>query len=81
MYDLDKDGFEELLIHRNITRNPGESKDCTHIFKPDFIVTNDEEMNGIVSAFNLEQNYPNPFNPVTTISYNIPNSKVTLQSI
>lgn len=72
MYDLDKDGYEELLIHRNIVRNDGKSKDCTHIFKPDFIVTNNEEMNGVVSEYSLEQNYPNPFNAVTNISYTLP---------
>ncbi|RKY94416.1 MAG: hypothetical protein DRQ13_08280, partial [Ignavibacteriae bacterium] len=72
MYDLDDDGFEELLIHRSITRSPGESKDCTHIFKPDFIVENNDDIGSIVSEFTLEQNYPNPFNPTTTISYNLP---------
>jgi len=72
MYDLDKDGYEELLIHRTFVRNDGKSKRCTHIFKPDFIVTNNDEIDDVATAYSLEQNYPNPFNAVTNISYSIP---------
>lgn len=33
----------------------------------------------VKNAYNLLQNYPNPFNPITTITFNIPQSeKVTI---
>ncbi len=72
MYNLHGDEYEELFIHRDIVRFDGKAKHCTHIFKPDFAVTSNEENGDIVSEFRLEQNYPNPFNPVTNISYIIP---------
>jgi hypothetical protein len=71
MYDLDKDDYEEILIHRTFVRNDGKAKHCTHIFKPDFIVTNTDEMYNVVSEYSLEQNYPNPFNPATSIRYSL----------
>ena len=72
MYDLDKDGYEELLINRDVMRSDGKSKRCTHIFKPDFVVDINNKTDSQVFDFSLEQNYPNPFNPVTTISYSLP---------
>ena len=72
MFDLDDDGNEELLIHRDIVRNNGEGKFCTHIFKPDFVGPVIDNNKTVITAYSLEQNYPNPFNPVTTISYILP---------
>jgi len=80
MYDLDDNGYEELLIHRDIVRNDGKAKHCTHIFKPNFVVTNREENDIAVLAYSLEQNYPNPFNSATNISYTLPiKSQVSLK--
>ncbi len=72
MYDLDDDREEELLIHRDIVRNDGKSKQCTYIFKPDFPVPVTDENESVFLDYSLAQNYPNPFNPVTTISYTLP---------
>lgn len=72
MYDLDYNGYEELLIHRGTTRSDGKTKEVTHIFKPDFVVPVTNESEDIISGYSLEQNYPNPFNPATTVSYNLP---------
>ena len=72
MYDLDKDGYEEMLINRLTVRNDGKSKRCTHIFIPGFVVPVNNEMESSVLEFSLDQNYPNPFNPTTTISYSLP---------
>jgi hypothetical protein len=72
MFDLDDDGYEELLIHRDIVRNDGHGKHVTHIYKPELIVSIDDGINDVISGYSLEQNYPNPFNPVTTISYRLP---------
>ncbi|MDX1372133.1 MAG: T9SS type A sorting domain-containing protein, partial [Nitrososphaeraceae archaeon] len=71
MYDLDNDGYDELLVNRNITRSDGKSKLCTYIFKPDFVVPVINNEITIRSDYELEQNYPNPFNPATTISYTL----------
>ncbi len=71
MYDLDNDGYEELLIHRDIVIN-NDSRNFTQIFKPNFITSVSPKNENIVTEYSLEQNYPNPFNPVTTISYNLP---------
>ena len=72
MYDLDGNGYEEILIHRGNTRSDGKTKQVTHIFRPDFIVSTNDENTNVISGYSLEQNYPNPFNPFTTISYNLP---------
>ena len=72
MYDLDGNGYEELLIHRDIIRSDGKGKLTTFIYKPDFVVPVIDENESVISGYSLEQNYPNPFNPTTTISYNIP---------
>jgi len=72
MYDLDNNGYEELLIHRDIVRSDGKGKHTTFIYKPDFVVPVTDENESVILGYSLEQNYPNPFNPVTTISYNLP---------
>lgn len=72
MYDLDNDGYKELLINRITIRNDGKSKRCTHILKPDFIVSINNELQNPISGYSVIQNYPNPFNSFTTISYTLP---------
>lgn len=72
MYDLDGDVYAELLIHRGTVRNDGKTKEVTHIFKPDFVVSVRDENGSEVLGYSLEQNYPNPFNQATTVSYYLP---------
>ena len=72
MHDLDKNGYDELLIYRLSVRNDGKSKLSTHIFKQDFVGPVNNEINPDISGYFLEQNYPNPFNPLTKISYSLP---------
>ena len=71
MYDLDNDGFDELLIHRDKTRTDGKFKFCTDVFYPDFLTSVNPEYNNKILNYSLEQNYPNPFNPITSIQYTI----------
>ncbi len=80
MYDLDRDGYEELLIHQDITDQTGDGRHFTQIFKPDFLVSVDDKNQNIISGYSLAQNYPNPFNPITSISYYLPKrSNVSLK--
>ncbi len=72
MYDLDNDGYEEMLIHRSVRRTDGQGKHTTFIYKPDFVVPVIDENESVILGYSLEQNYPNPFNPTTTILYNLP---------
>ncbi|MBX7041313.1 MAG: T9SS type A sorting domain-containing protein [Ignavibacteria bacterium] len=39
-----------------------------------FLVNTNENSEALPLSFKLHQNYPNPFNPVTTITYDLPNS-------
>jgi len=71
MYDLDNDGYEEMLIHRVIIQN-GQGKHTTFIYNPELVVSIIKEYNRVISGYSLEQNYPNPFNPETTITYVLP---------
>lgn len=73
MYDLDNDGFDELLIHRDKTRTDGKFKFCTDVFYPDFLTSINEGNHFTNLDYSLQQNYPNPFNPNTSIKYTIPN--------
>ncbi|RQW08524.1 hypothetical protein EH222_05605 [candidate division KSB1 bacterium] len=44
------------------------------------LASEEGECASIPTVFRLQQNYPNPFNPVTTLSYDLPNSsRVTLR--
>lgn len=71
MYDLNKDGYAELLIHRGKYNTNGDYKNCTDVYKPDFLTSINEENHFTNLYYTLEQNYPNPFNPITSIQYAI----------
>ncbi len=80
MYDIDNDKTEELLIHRGTSLPNGYTKEVTHLFKPNFIVSAANTIVSELSGFELEQVYPNPFNPGTNIAYTIPvRSQVSLK--
>ena len=71
MYDIDLDGFEELLIMMD-DDPPGLGSIIllTRIYKPaDLVSVKGSELT--VTSYNLYQNYPNPFNPITNIEYEI----------
>lgn len=68
-FDVDGDGFVEILIWTNGTLKIYSTTSSVNIL-------NTSE---IISDFNLGQNYPNPFNPSTNIEYSIgSNSEVQL---
>jgi hypothetical protein len=80
MFDLNGDGYEELLIHRLKYRNDGKFKRSTDVFKPDFLTSVNSENNNTNLDYSLEQNYPNPFNPSTRIQYQVSSiSQITLK--
>jgi hypothetical protein len=84
MYDLDTDGFEELLVMMD-DDPPGFGNRIllTRVFKPTDLVSV-EESESIAISYNLYQNYPNPFNPITNIEYEIPktsNVKIEVYNI
>ncbi len=73
MYDLDHDGYEEIIINGKSSTRPEEGfgKVESYVYKPTELVSADENHTP-ESDFNLRQNYPNPFNPTTRIRYEIP---------
>jgi len=80
LYDLDNDGYPEMLIYRYTIRNDGKIRWSTYIYKPNLLVPTNTGIERSVSGYKLEQNYPNPFNPSTTIDYSIKsNGFVTLK--
>ena len=80
MYDINFDGFEELLIMTNRVFNNYQDHELkTKIYKPTALVSV-EESELIVTSYNLYQNYPNPFNPKTIIEYSTPsNTHISLK--
>jgi hypothetical protein len=44
-------------------------------------VTGVEEMEGVVTSFEMNQNYPNPFNPSTTITFTLPKATRVMLAI
>ena len=71
MYDIDRDGFEEILIMTDeVFGNYQYRKIFTKIYKPTYLVNVDNEAIEITN-FDINQNYPNPFNPETKISYEV----------
>ncbi|VAX26280.1 hypothetical protein MNBD_IGNAVI01-36 [hydrothermal vent metagenome] len=74
MYDVNSDGFEELLIMTDkLFNNYHDKKTFTQIYKPtDLVGVKEPEVK--ISSFKLYQNYPNPFNPSTFISYQLPSA-------
>lgn len=72
MYDLDADGFDELLVMMD-DDPPGLGSIIllTRIYKPtDLVSVEDNEPT--VNSYNILQNYPNPFNPITNINFEVP---------
>ena len=68
-FDIDGDGYIELLLYIQYESAPYNSKltilsTASHVIA----VENDSKT---AAKYNLGQNYPNPFNPTTTISYSI----------
>jgi hypothetical protein len=74
MYDIDNDGFEEIIINGEANTEPsteGFWKVESYFYKPTEIVSV-KQISEKVNSFELLQNYPNPFNPNTEISYQLP---------
>jgi len=61
-------------IERNVRPNPeGSNPDLGAYESPlPSAVGINNNMNKILTEFEIKQNYPNPFNPITTIKYSIP---------
>jgi len=72
LYNLTGDGKDELLI--NCWDDPpglGTIKWFNWIYKPNFVVSVNNEQNTLPKGFSLSSNYPNPFNPQTNIKFEI----------
>jgi len=75
LYDLTGDGKDELLI--NSWDDPpglGTIKWFNWIYKPNFTVDVETEVNSIPADYTLYPVYPNPFNPRTNIKFDIANT-------
>ena len=73
LYDIDNDGFEELLISGIISDDLNKTvTSYTDIYKPGEAITGVEDEYDSDKGFELYANYPNPFNPNTKIIYEIP---------
>jgi|WetSurMetagenome_2_1015567.scaffolds.fasta_scaffold92877_1 hypothetical protein len=76
-YDINDDGKKELFFDTYTHKDSmGQTyfKDINRIFKPNFTVYVNNEINSPVSEYSLEQNYPNPFNPSTNIIFRLKES-------
>lgn len=74
MYDLNNDGIEELIINLDdVIQNVG-LRLFSYIYKPEFTVDVETEVNSIPTDYTLYPVYPNPFNPKTNIKFDIANN-------
>jgi hypothetical protein len=64
--DLDGDGRKDLII--------GEYDGNFTYFKNLFAPASVDDLENLITGFELYQNYPNPFNPATTIKYRVTQS-------
>jgi hypothetical protein len=69
--DVNKDGYDELIIGAPEFGNNGKSYLYSYPEAPSFIQNGFYDQNKIHNYF-LNQNYPNPFNPVTVIKFSLP---------
>jgi hypothetical protein len=71
IYDLTNDGKEEIIINMLESISMYEGRWFSHIYKPEFTIDVDDDINSHPDNFNLHANYPNPFNPVTKLKFDI----------
>lgn len=71
LYDLNGDNKPELIINMNEYRTIYEGRLFTHIFKGDYTVNVEENLDLTPIDYALYPCFPNPFNPQTSIKFNI----------
>lgn len=71
MYDFIGDERPEILIHLDVIEL-GDIFYFTFLYKPNFTINVEDDVENIPDEFIMNQNYPNPFNSFTNISFSIP---------